>query len=335
LRLVQALVAAGVLSAAGLVVSSRSGELSGAGTYLRRTDVAWLVLAGAVELFSMVCYAGAQRRLLREAGNRRRLRRLLAVSLAGNAVNNSLPAGPAFGAVYTFRQLRNIDVGDVAAGWVIIATTVMLSSALAVLAVVGFTAAVGQGTAFDLFGVTVGTLLATAGLIALLRQPRLMAAVIRAVLVATRTVVRWPRSDAGVIADRIRQRLEAVEPSWRGMGAVFGWSLGNWCFDLGCLVTAFQAMDVAVPWRGLLLAYGAAQLAANLPITPGGLGVVEGSLTIGLVAYGGSEPSSVAAVLIYRLISFWGLLLVGWACVGGLAMLSRRRAQAVAVEVTS
>jgi len=37
-------------------------------------------------------------------------------------------------------------------------------------------------------------------------------------------------------------------------------------------------------WKGLLLAYGAGQLAADLPITPGGLGVVEGSLTIALVA---------------------------------------------------
>ena len=42
-----------------------------------------------------------------------------------------------------------------------------------------------------------------------------------------------------------------------------------------------------------------AQLAANLPITPGGLGVVEGSLTIALVAYGGGRDSTVAAVLLY------------------------------------
>ena len=44
------------------------------------------------------------------------------------------------------------------------------------------------------------------------------------------------------------------------------------------------AMDAAVhapvPWRGILLAYGAGQLAVNLPVTPGGLGVVEGSLTV-------------------------------------------------------
>jgi putative heme transporter len=83
-------------------------------------------------------------------------------------------------------------------------------------------------------------------------------------------------------------------------------------------------VGAGVPWRGLLLAYGAGQLAANLPITPGGLGVVEGSLTIALVEYGGVEASTVAAVLLYRIISFWGFLPVGWAAWGGVTWANRR-----------
>jgi uncharacterized protein (TIRG00374 family) len=89
--------------------------------------------------------------------------------------------------------------------------------------------------------------------------------------------------------------------------------VGNWLFDCACLALAFGAVGAEVPWRGLLLAYGTAQLAANLPITPGGLGVVEGSLSIALVFYGGAEASTVAAVLLYRIISFWCLLPLGWA----------------------
>jgi uncharacterized protein (TIRG00374 family) len=55
-----------------------------------------------------------------------------------------------------------------------------------------------------------------------------------------------------------------------------------------------------------------------LPFTPGGLGVVEGSLTVALVAYGGSTQSALSAVLLYRLISFWGLLPAGAACYAAL-----------------
>ncbi len=79
-----------------------------------------------------------------------------------------------------------------------------------------------------------------------------------------------------------------------------------------------------MPWRGLLLAYGAGQLAANLPITPGGLGVVEGSLVIALVAFGGGQVSTVAAVLLYRIVSFWGYLPVGWLVWAGLTWHNRR-----------
>jgi uncharacterized membrane protein YbhN (UPF0104 family) len=39
---------------------------------------------------------------------------------------------------------------------------------------------------------------------------------------------------------------------------------------------------------------------------------VEGSLTIALVAFGGVETSTVAAVLLYRILSFWVELPLGW-----------------------
>ncbi len=79
-----------------------------------------------------------------------------------------------------------------------------------------------------------------------------------------------------------------------------------------------------IPWGALLLAYGAGQLAANLPITPGGLGTVEGSITLALVAFGAVHSTAVDAVIIYRLISFWLVLLVGWSSWGVMAFGVRR-----------
>jgi uncharacterized protein (TIRG00374 family) len=86
----------------------------------------------------------------------------------------------------------------------------------------------------------------------------------------------------------------------------------------------FQAVHAAVPWKGLLLAYGAGQLAANLPITPGGLGAVEGSITFALVLFGGGHNSTLSAVLIYRFISFWLILPIGWGAWAVLALAVRR-----------
>jgi uncharacterized protein (TIRG00374 family) len=110
--------------------------------------------------------------------------------------------------------------------------------------------------------------------------------------------------------------------------------MANWVADCSCLVMSFMAVGASVPWRGLLLAYGAGQLATVLPITPGGLGVVEGSLTVALVTFGGGKISTVAAVLLYRLISFWLLLPVGWGAWTILAVAGRRRPEP-ALEASS
>ena len=58
--------------------------------------------------------------------------------------------------------------------------------------------------------------------------------------------------------------------------------------------------------------------------------MVEGSLTVALVAFGGGEAPTVAAVLLYRLISFWVPLPVGGGCYLGLL---RARRQACAAPL--
>ena len=126
-------------------------------------------------------------------------------------------------------------------------------------------------------------------------------------------------------------RLTVVNLDLRQVLSLAFWGIANWFLDCACLAMAFLALGVAIPWRGLLLAYGAAQLAVNLPITPGGLGVVEGSLTIALVAFGGAETSTIATVLLYRLLSFWLELPVGWATWGVLVF--RRRGESAVEEV--
>ncbi|HET6794014.1 MAG TPA: YbhN family protein [Acidimicrobiales bacterium] len=326
-RVVRLVVVLAALGVASDVLVNRSNELAGVGGYLSHIDVGLLAAAAAAEACSMGCYAALQRRLLAEGGSPLRLPPLFAISLAANAVTNSLPAGPVFGFVYSYRQIHRRHVPEVVAAWALVATNVMGSAALAMLAAFGVASAMGQSTAFDLVGVTAGTLVVAALAMIALRRPVWLLPVFRGLARLANRLVRRPAEPDRAVMD-LHDRLAAVEPSWRGLAAAFGLSLGNWVCDLCCLLAAFGAVDARIPWRGLLLAYGAAQLAANLPITPGGLGVVEGSLTIGLVAYGGAEASSVAAVLVYRVISFWALLVVGWACIGGLAAVGRRRRRA-------
>jgi uncharacterized protein (TIRG00374 family) len=53
--------------------------------------------------------------------------------------------------------------------------------------------------------------------------------------------------------------------------------------------------------------------AGSIGLTPGGLGIVEAALSAALVAAGIRGDHALAAVLVYRLISFWLVMVGGWA----------------------
>jgi len=99
--------------------------------------------------------------------------------------------------------------------------------------------------------------------------------------------------------DRI---IDTIGPRWKRALAA---ALGRWAFDFGCLLAALRALD-ALPRPGLvLLAFCAAQVLAQIPVTPGGLGFVEAGLTAMLVLAGVSTGAAVLATFAYRLFSYW------------------------------
>ena len=61
----------------------------------------------------------------------------------------------------------------------------------------------------------------------------------------------------------------------------------------------------------MLLAYAAAGILALIPITPGGLGIVEASLSGLLILAGVPGGKAFVATLAYRLASYWLPLLAG------------------------
>jgi uncharacterized membrane protein YbhN (UPF0104 family) len=73
------------------------------------------------------------------------------------------------------------------------------------------------------------------------------------------------------------------------------------------LLLALRHVGVAesqVSWIEALAAFALTRLLSAIPITPGGLGVVELSLAALLVAAGGDKAQVVAAVLVFRVLTF-------------------------------
>jgi len=82
------------------------------------------------------------------------------------------------------------------------------------------------------------------------------------------------------------------------------------------LVVSLRAFGVGPAEVTLIEAFAAwslARLLGSIPITPGGIGVVELSLTGTLVGFGGANAEVVAAVLVYRFLTMVPTLALGLA----------------------
>lgn len=317
-------VAIGILALAIWVLTSHTSELSGVPSTLEQLNWWWVPPAVFAEAASFVCFAGMQFTLLKSGGLDPPRGALLKMTVASQAITNSLIGGNAVSAVYGFRWFRRFGADDTLAAWSMAGTLIASLVSLSLVATAGLALAAGEGASLDLIPVIIGVMVVTASIGALFVYERPLFIVLTWGVRASQRILRRPRGDAVAQIQRIMQWVTSVQLGWRQVIRIVLWGTANWLFDCACFAMMFLAIGSTIPWKGLLLAYGAGQLAAALPITPGGLGAVEGSITIALVAFGGAQVSTVDAVLMYRLISFWLVILVGWSLWGQLAFEVRK-----------
>jgi putative heme transporter len=80
------------------------------------------------------------------------------------------------------------------------------------------------------------------------------------------------------------------------------------------LLIALRVMgvsDVEVGWAEVLVVFAFARLVTAIPLTPGGVGVVELALIAGITGYGGEDAAVVAAVLLFRTLTYVLPILLG------------------------
>lgn len=324
------LIGVAAVAVAAWVISGKTDELRGVTGYLADMRWWWMIVAVLAETASYLAMSSLQRRLLRAGGTRIPVPHMMGITLAGSSIQNSFPGGGVIYLAYMYRQFRRWGADDLLSGWTVVAFNIVAFAALAVISAVGLALALSTGSTYDLVEAILGILIvASLCVLGVIERRRMLPHLTRLVRLSQRLVHRpRPGQPAEKVVVDWTEELGAVSPSpgvW-ARASVMG--LSTWLADLSCLALSFMAVGAPVPWRGLLLAYGAGQLAAVLPITPGGLGIVEGSLTVALVTFGGAKVSTVAAVLLYRLVSYWLVLPAGWGSWATLALLGRSRRRA-------
>jgi uncharacterized membrane protein YbhN (UPF0104 family) len=265
------------------------------------------------EVAAMGAYGRMQRRLLRSAGVRVPVRRSVALAYAAHSLSATLPGGPAFSTRFNFQQMRRFGATPAVAAWCIALSGLLSAAGLAVVTAAGAVAANGVPDWRTLAGLTVGGLLLTAGIRLVTRDGRHVEPVVRAVLGRLNRLRRRPADDG---LDRIRGFLGQLGAARLTLGhgtAAAAFAVLNWLLDAGCLWLCFHAVaGTSIEPTQLLLAFCAGMAAATLTIVPGGLGIIDGALILGLVAGGAPTPTAIAAVVLYRIISFGFVIGAGW-----------------------
>jgi undecaprenyl-diphosphatase len=110
--------------------------------------------------------------------------------------------------------------------------------------------------------------------------------------------------------------------SWRSMitlarmptklAALFGGSTGVTLAYIASLGAAVAAFDGGVSIAQVGAVYLGASIVASAAPTPGGLGAMEAALVAGFTGVGVEPGTAVAAVLAYRLLTYWLPILPGW-----------------------
>ena len=115
----------------------------------------------------------------------------------------------------------------------------------------------------------------------------------------------------------VRTSLRSIVSLGRSPGrlaALFGGSIGVTMAYVTALACAITAFDGQLSFADVGAVYLGSSLVAAAAPTPGGLGALEAALVAGLTGVGMDPALAVAAVLSYRLVTYWLPIVPGWLC---------------------
>ena len=280
---------------------------------LGRVNAFWLAAGVILEFLSLFCYGLLTQALLPPGAHNPGLSVLFRIDLAAAAIAHVIPAGTLGSAGLGYKLFTDAGIKGRDAA-VMMATkglgsTVVLNVLLWLSLVISIPLA-----GFHPIYVTV----AVTGAVIMLAIATLAFGFIRGAERASRILHAVGDRIPGLSGDRLEQALlepanslSALARDRRTLVMSLTWATLNWLLDaasLWCFVAAFGKFVNPVE---LFAAYGIANVAGALPVTPGGLGVVDSVAPLLLVSFGVTRSVATLGVLGWRLVNFWLPIPVG------------------------
>jgi uncharacterized membrane protein YbhN (UPF0104 family) len=312
-----AALAIAALTLVAVVVLPRIVDFRQVWEALRGISLPWMIGLIAAATVNVLTFAPPLMATLPGIG----FRPALAVTLASTASTYVAPGGPAVGMGISFAMLRGYKFEGrqttvavaLNSGWNMLVTFGMPAVALALLAVRGESAGVIQGIAMlglVLFGAILGgfALALSSEAAARALGDTLARGASSALRLLKRPPVTWSGEEFAAFR---RDAIGIIRARWPLITVTT--LVGHLTVFLVLLVT-LRAVGVdgyEVSVAEALAAWSLVRVLAALPVTPGGLGVVEVGLAGALVAFGAPNGEAFAAVLVYRFLTVVPPVLLG------------------------
>ena len=272
---------------------------------LRRVNGALLLLGLGLELGAFWAYAKLTQAAL--TPSHISTPSLSRIQLATKAVTNVVPGGSAAGSALGYRLLVLAGVDAAGAGFAL--ATAGLGSAVVLNLVLWSTLLVsiplsGVNPLYVSVALAGVFVLGAFGVVVLL----LVRGAERADTIVKAIARRFSFVDAGVVSSVIRRlggRIRLLAANRATLWRLVGWAIVNWVFDAASLWVFLRAFGESVRPDSLLVSFCVANVLAAIPITPGGLGVIDFSLTTMLTFFGVPATANALGVQSYRLAAYW------------------------------
>ncbi len=292
-----------IVVAFGLLLYRIRGDLDTALHRVRVGGLVWLPAAFAAEGVSFFAYALVQRRLLVAGGAHMPRRTVATLAVAATGISNLVPGGTAPSSGWLVSQYRRYGVPLPLALWAVLAGGFTAGISVLFLCLVGAGVAglLGPGSFVGLLALVVAA--AAAGVLVAHHLAAVRGWLARERRLPGLRLARRAIRDAGDVA-----QFRATIP---GGVEIYVLSVANWILDVAVLATGFAIVALPVPWRALLFAYAASQIAGALAPVPGGIGFVEGGMIGALTLAGTPAGDAVVATVVYRLVTTLGMAAIG------------------------
>ena len=279
---------------------------------LRQIDPILLAAAIGLEFVALYCYTLVTHAALGPDAYRLRRFDLFRIQLSTRALGSLLPGGSAASNALGFRLITSSGIAKPDAGFALATAGLGSAVILNVLLWLGLIISIplrGSSPVYGSAAVAGTVLMAIVGAIIfglVDDKGRLL------------RVVRWiydrlgrDGESAASVMEHLRDRVRGLLAEREVLKRVVLWGTVNWLLDLLALWLFLRAFGGSISFDGLLVAFGLANVLASIPITPGGLGIVEGVYIPTLVGFGVPVATATVTVLTYRIAQFWLPILVG------------------------